>query len=62
MINFLREKSDKFNAFRNLCVKLQNEKNSNIGKIVRIKSDHGKNLKTLFMLIFVINMELFMSF
>ena len=42
---FLRKKSNRFNAFRNLCVKLQNEKNSNIGKIVKIRSDHGKEFE-----------------
>ena len=41
-IDFLREKSDTFDNFRNLCVKLQNDENSNIDKIVRIRSDHGK--------------------
>ena len=44
-IDFLREKLDTFDAFRNLSVKLINEKNSNIGKIVRIRSDHGKEFE-----------------
>ena len=28
-----------------MCAKLQNEKNCNIGKIVRIRSDHGKEFE-----------------
>ncbi|XP_062073656.1 uncharacterized protein LOC133777911 [Humulus lupulus] len=36
-----REKSDTFDAFKNLCIKLRVEKDCNIGKIVRIRSDHG---------------------
>ena len=44
-IYFLREKLDTFDDFRNLCVKLQNEKNCNIGKIVRIRSDHEKQFQ-----------------
>ena len=33
---FIREKSDTFDSFKNLCIKLKNEKNYNIGRIVRI--------------------------
>ena len=35
-VNFIREKSNMFNAFGNLYIKLKNEKNCNIGKIVRM--------------------------
>lgn len=31
-VNFIREKSDIFGVFENLCVKLRREKNCNIGK------------------------------
>ena len=41
----MREKSDTFDSFRNLCIKMTNEKNCNIGKIVRIRSDHSKEFK-----------------
>ena len=44
-VDFLREKSDTFDAFKNLCVKLRVEKDCNIGKIVRIRSDHGKEFE-----------------
>ena len=44
-VNFLREKSDTFGAFKTLCIRLKTEKNCNIGKIVRIKSDHGKEFE-----------------
>jgi hypothetical protein len=37
-VNFLREKSDTFEAFRDLCVQLQREKDLGV---VRIRSDHG---------------------
>ena len=38
-INFIREKSDTFDVFRDLCLKVQKEKDCGI---VRIRSDHGK--------------------
>ena len=61
-IDFSREKSDRFDAFINLYVKLQNEKSYNIRKIVRIRSDHGKTiLRTLFMLISVIDIVSLMN-
>ena len=42
---FIMEKSVTFDSFRNLCIKLKNEKNYKIGRIVRIKSDHGKEFE-----------------
>ena len=45
LIDFIKEKSDTFNVFEKLCLKLRNEKNINIGKIVRTKSDHGKEFE-----------------
>ena len=30
-----------------MCLKLRNEKNINIGKIVRIRNDHGKEFKNI---------------
>ena len=41
-IDFLKEKLETFNVFKKLCKKLKNEKDVNIEKIIRIKSDHGK--------------------
>ena len=38
-INFIREKSDVFDVFKELCKRIQREKE---GCIVRIRSDHGK--------------------
>lgn len=40
-VDFLREKSDTFEAFKKLCKRLMKEKDTVIGKIVRIRSDHG---------------------
>jgi len=37
-VNFIREKSDTFDVFKDLCTQLQREKDS---AILRIKSDHG---------------------
>jgi len=37
-VNFIREKSDTFKAFTDLCIQLQREKDRDI---VRIRSDHG---------------------
>jgi len=37
-VNFIREKSDTFEAFKDLCVQLQREKDRGI---VRIRSVHG---------------------
>lgn len=37
-VNFIREKSDTFESFKELCIQLQREKNRGI---VRIRSDHG---------------------
>ena len=42
---FIIEESDTFDFFRNLCIKLKNEKNCNIGRIIRIRSDHGKEFE-----------------
>jgi len=37
-VNFIREKSDTFDVFKDLCTQLQREKDS---AIVRIINDHG---------------------
>ena len=39
------KKSKTFNVFKRLCKKLKNKKDINIGKIVRIRSDHGKEFE-----------------
>lgn len=44
-MNFIREKSDTFEVFNTLCIKLKNEKDCNIGKIVRTRSDDGKEFE-----------------
>ena len=41
-INFIREKSDVFEVFKELCLKLQREKES---PVVKIRSDHGKEFE-----------------
>ncbi|XP_045795337.1 uncharacterized protein LOC123889868 [Trifolium pratense] len=41
-IDFLREKSDSFEIFKNLCLQLQREKET---VIMRVRSDHGKKFK-----------------
>ncbi|XP_062100918.1 uncharacterized protein LOC133806847 [Humulus lupulus] len=43
--DFFREESYTFYAFKSLCLKLCVEKYCNIGKIVRIRSDHGKEFE-----------------
>ena len=44
-VEFHKEKSDTFNIFEKLCLRLKNEKAVNIEKIVRIRSDHGKEFE-----------------
>ena len=44
-VDFIREKSKTFDVFKKLCKKLKNEKGINIGKIVRIRSDNGKEFE-----------------
>ncbi|WJX55219.1 hypothetical protein P8452_41015 [Trifolium repens] len=41
-VNFVREKSDTFDVFKELCIQLQREKGSNV---VRIRSDHGREFE-----------------
>jgi transposase InsO family protein len=41
-ISFIREKSDTFDVFKDLCIRLQREKDS---CVVRIRSDHGTEFK-----------------
>ncbi|KAK1553149.1 hypothetical protein Q3G72_029697 [Acer saccharum] len=42
---FLEKKSETFDKFKMLCTKLQNEMNSNIRSIKRIRSDHGREFE-----------------
>ncbi|KAK0571320.1 hypothetical protein LWI29_014080 [Acer saccharum] len=42
---FLREKSETFDKFKMLCTKIQNEMNSSIKSIKRIRSDHGREFE-----------------
>ncbi|KAK2383145.1 putative mitochondrial protein [Trifolium repens] len=41
-VNFIREKSDAFDDFKELCIQIQREKGSNV---VRIRSDHGREFE-----------------
>src|ERR1044072_429788 len=41
-INFIREKSETFEVFKNLCLRIQKEKECGI---VRTRSDHGKEFE-----------------
>ena len=42
---FLKEKSEAFEKFKMLCVKIQNEKTSHIKNIKKIRSDNGKEFE-----------------
>lgn len=42
---FLRNKSETFKEFEKLCLKLQKEKDTQIIKIVKIRSDHGREFE-----------------
>ncbi|XP_031268825.1 uncharacterized protein LOC116127306 [Pistacia vera] len=44
-VDFLREKSDTFEVFQNLIKRLQVEQNCRVKKVVRIRSDHGKEFE-----------------
>ena len=44
-VSFLREKSDTFNSFKIVFLKLMLEKNRQLKKAIRIKSDHGKEFE-----------------
>ena len=46
-VDFLKEKSNTFDAFKKLCVKLKNEKDCMIGKIMIIWSDHGMEFENI---------------
>lgn len=43
-VNFIKEKSDTFDVFKDLCQRLQREKES---VIVRIRNDHGKEFENV---------------
>ena len=45
---FFREKSKTFDKFKMLCTKIQNEMNSNIKSIKRIRSDHGREFENAY--------------
>ncbi|KAG9442194.1 hypothetical protein H6P81_018048 [Aristolochia fimbriata] len=44
-VEFIREKSDTYKVFASLCKRLMNDKNIVIGKIIRIRSDHGREFE-----------------
>ena len=54
-VNFLKEKSDTFNAFKILFLKLIRENKKQLKKAIRIRNDHGRSLKTLSSLSSIIN-------
>jgi transposase InsO family protein len=41
-ISFIREKSETFDVFKELCQKIQREKETTV---IRIRSDHGKEFE-----------------
>ena len=44
-VEFLRDKSDTFGSFSALILRLQTEKDSKVGKVFRLRSDHGKEFE-----------------
>ncbi|KAG9453481.1 hypothetical protein H6P81_006385 [Aristolochia fimbriata] len=44
-VEFIREKSDTYKVFASLCKRLMTEKNVVIGRIIRIRSDHGREFE-----------------
>ncbi|KAG9450348.1 hypothetical protein H6P81_010313 [Aristolochia fimbriata] len=44
-VEFIREKSDTFKVFVSLCKRLMNDKTTVIGKLIRIRSDHGREFE-----------------
>ncbi|KAG9447534.1 hypothetical protein H6P81_013662 [Aristolochia fimbriata] len=44
-VEFIREKSDTYKVFASLCKRLMNDKNIVIGKIIRIRSYHGREFE-----------------
>ena len=46
-VEFLREKSDTFGSFSALILRLQNEKATKVGKVYRIRSDHGREFENV---------------
>jgi len=44
-VSFLREKSETFDTFKNLCIKLTNEREVRGETIKRIRSDHGREFE-----------------
>ena len=58
-VEFLREKSETFGIFSALILRLQNEKETKVGKVYRIRSDHGREFQNI---VFVINLEFYTNF
>ena len=46
-VEFIKKKYDPFDVFKKLCKKLKNKKAVNIGRIVRIISDHDKEFENV---------------
>ena len=46
-VDFIREKSDTFAVFEDLCKQVQREKGESIGKVVGIRSDHGREFENM---------------
>ncbi|XP_062103169.1 uncharacterized protein LOC133814190 [Humulus lupulus] len=44
-VRFLREKFDSFENFKGLCLSLQAEKGEKVKKVIRLRSDHGKEFE-----------------
>jgi len=57
-VKFLKSKDDSYDVFSKFCIQIQSEKEL---KILKVRSDHGENLKMSHLKYFVKNMELFMN-
>ncbi|XP_062093625.1 uncharacterized protein LOC133799644 [Humulus lupulus] len=45
LVRFLREKPNSFENFKGLCLSLQVEKGEKVKKVIRLRSDHGKDFE-----------------
>ena len=46
-MDFILEKSDTLSVFEALCRRVQQEKGENIGKVIRLRSDHGREFENI---------------
>jgi len=57
-VKFLRSKDNAYDVFSNFCTQIKSEKEM---KILKVRSDHGGDLKMSHLKLFVKNMELSMN-